>query len=355
MIQKVIAMCTLAVLSSVDESLSQDPLQAIRWDYVKNPVGVNDLSGSPAWHIGLAAFGAFDGYGAQGSQGGCARAWHLVGLPTDTKPFACEIDYGVAKDIAVSAFVNYCYVPDGRDLRFCWPGPSAFKSVRISAKSDGENWAEIALLKDLPPGCPQVLPVNATKPARFWKIEVLELAAGAGGLMSYEIDTYTGGMPSAEQVAPEALSFPDLPAAFATRVMKHEPESGAIKSKRELTPDGQALAVTFETNGKTCQGEVAVLVGEQRCTFSPNGEESYVADVPGGTILLKTHSAPIGSVLELSYSAKADNPVKYLQASLQLTTPDCRLCYVPAYVWSARTGEHDGQQLQRADPPCRLG
>jgi hypothetical protein len=194
---------------------------AQRWDYVAHPVIVNGEKPSQttwAFHGNPAAC-AFDGYGAQGAKPAAVRGWWRKSVPSPASPAKCEIDYGTP--VAVSAFVHYCYVPNSRDLRHFSPVPSAFQQVRISSRvSDGDDWTVIGTLTDLPAECPQILPVAAPAPARYWRLEVLELVRGAEMLLAYEIETYTGGVPGLVAVPDEA---PALPAAFAAHILNRRP------------------------------------------------------------------------------------------------------------------------------------
>jgi len=195
---------------------------AAKWDYTSHPVTVTeDRESPPPWYYFAVAY-AFDGAGAQGSKPGSSRAW-LQAAPTGDAPVSCEIDYGVP--VAVSAFAHYFYVPDGPDLRRTWPAPAAWRRVRISARDEGGEWAVITNLSDLPADCPQVLPVSSARPHRYWRIQILELHPGATNVITYEIETYTGGTPTPSR----AVFFPDLPAAFARRVMTRKLSSGAVK------------------------------------------------------------------------------------------------------------------------------
>ncbi len=149
---------------------------AVKWDYLAHPVTVTENRPAPNAALGMCVASAFDGYGALGSKPACARAWHQGAVPTEQNPLACEIDYGTPT--LVTAFVHYFYVPGSRDMRFTAPGPSAMKNVRISARDDKGSWQVVTTLSNLTGDCPQVLPTGATKPWRFWKLEILKLAPG---------------------------------------------------------------------------------------------------------------------------------------------------------------------------------
>ena len=318
-------------------SAANDPSEvratgAKRWDYVAHPVAVDgdvlaELSLSADFKI---AARAFDGYGAQGARPAAVRAWQVDGRPNPAKPASCVIDYRTP--VAVSAFVHYCYVPDGRDLRWLSPVPSAFQTVRISARSgEQEQWRVVTTLERLPAVCPQVLAVPATEPAQYWRLEVLELVPGAEMLASYEIETYTGGVP---QLRLEPFRTLPLPAAFAERMRTHRPATGTVTATVTQTRLSQeTLAVSLAHHGQAGTGDLQVLVDGAALALLPKGPGRWEAALLEGLIAVESQSTAMGLLFDLTYTAHADQPVKYRRATVQLSVPQGRVYYMPAYMW----------------------
>ena len=300
----------------------------VRWDYEQNPVTVTENKPARSKVLHISASAAFDGYGAQGSRPAAARVWQQS-PPAENAPTSCDIDYG--KPVAVSAFVHYFYVPDNRDLRLACPGSSAFKRVRISAKDDGSNWAEVVTLDNLPRECPQVLPVKATQPARYWRIEIQEMAPGAELVMSYEIETYTGGVPT---ITPTVIEQPDFMADFARRMKTHKPAAVPMKCQASLKDDAHGFSLSFAGNGRVASGELQLVLDGQPAALASSGKGAWRAACADGEVILRATDTALGLLLDLTYRAKSDRPVKYKRAALQMTAPKVDLYYVPAYVWS---------------------
>jgi hypothetical protein len=302
-------------------------MTAIKWDYESNPMQVTENHDPPFKEIGLAASSAFDGYGAQGSQPACVRAWYQDMIPTDTAPLVCTIDYSVP--VMPTAFVHYCYVPGSRDLRFTSPVPSAFRRLKIYASKDGESWQEIAYLADLPADCPQLLPVPESDPARYWRLEVLELVEGAEMLCSYEIETYTGGVP--EILVPD-LSWPDLPDAFRQNILTSMPFPTPDCPILALKEDGLAV----DLSAGAISGELQLIVDEKpvKLQVSPHNKGEWKGSVDGGEIVVQYQETYVGALLELSFCANENAPVKYRKTTLHMTAAKVDLYYMPAYVWN---------------------
>ena len=304
---------------------------AVKWDYVRHPVAVTENRPSPDPNLGMCVASAFDGYGALGSKPACARAWHQGGVPTAQNPLACEIDYGTPT--LVTAFVHYFYVPGSRDMRFTAPGPSAIKKVRISARNEPSgSWQEIATLADLPGDCPQVLPTGATKPWRFWKLEILELAPGAEFLCTYELETYTGGIP---KIAPCACKEANLLVEFTDRISRHKPSEQYLPAKLILAnQDPKTLGLKTEGIANPVKGELHLAIDDKPVALTAAGDGRWQADIGSGRISLETKPTALGLLLQLRFSAKEGTPVKYQRASLQLNSPGAQVYYMPAYAWS---------------------
>ena len=304
--------------------------EPVKWDYQKNPVKATENHPASALAVlGVQVESAFDGFGAQGTKPGANRCWQQMGLPADNAPFIAEIDYG--QPISVSAFVHYFYVPDGRDYRFMSPGPSAFKKLRVSSHDEGTTWTEVAMLNDLPSACPQVWPIPQSKPARYWRLEVLELAPGAEGLVSYEIETYAGGIPDIKPIDPPLRDFRG---DFSNRMLKRKPESGKIAAKMRLQDDGQAFALSVKQNDKASEGVLAIKVGADIIRLIANGSGRWTGKIGDGSLHIESKSTAMGMLLQLSYLAAETQPVKYQSVAINLSAPKSELYYVPAYVWS---------------------
>jgi hypothetical protein len=292
---------------------------------------------------GLEAPSAFDGYGAQRSKPATARVWHQNAIPSEQSPITCEIDYG--QPIAVSAFVHYFYVPGSRDLRFIAPGPSAFTKARIYARNDGEEWRQVTELNNLPSACPQVLAIPSTSPARYWKIEILELAPGAWMLMTYEIETYTGGVPV---VQPMVIDEPNLPAEFAQRIRRHSPARKPMRFDVTLNGSTGAFSIIGRADGKAVNGKLVLMVDDKPCLLKPSGQNAWKAKQWNGDIDIHCTSTAMGALFEISYKAKPGNQIRYNLVSLRMSTPKVDLYYLPAYLWSREPVESSwaGSNLQ---------
>src|SRR5690348_15718915 len=120
------------------------PARCLKWDYVKHPVRVT-VTGKfepgrwPRW--------AFDGYPTSLAQPYAREFWH-ADLPTPEKPEALTVDYG--QPVAATRYVHYFE-------RF--RTPCAWKDVDLLASDDGEHWTLRGQFTNLPPDCPQVLPL----------------------------------------------------------------------------------------------------------------------------------------------------------------------------------------------------
>lgn len=302
---------------------------AVKWDYIAHPVTV--VENRPGFNpgIGIAAPAAFDGYGAQGSRPAAVRCW-LQTLPTQDAPSSCAIDYG--RPVAPSAFVNYCYVPDNRDMRFVSPAPSAFRRVRVSSRSSEQSdWATVAMLEDLPAACPQVLPLGVVSPARCWQIEVLEMVPGAHMICTYELETYTGGVPA---LRGDDAARPDFRAAFTERIARSRLGSGAKVGTPRLRPLDGALAFTLEDAGKPSDCGLELVIGGQPVPVARSGSGKWQAKCLGGEITVSSRPTAAGALLELVFAAEPTNPVRHVCGTLRLSVSDPSLYFVPAYVWS---------------------
>jgi hypothetical protein len=303
---------------------------AAKWDYLRHPVSVteNRTASDPA--IGLSAASAFDGYGALGSMPSCARAWLQKAVPTDRNPLACEIDYGAPT--LVTALVHYFYVPGSRDLRFTSPAPSAMKKVRISTRNEDGSWQEITNLADLPDGCPQVIPTGATKPSRYWRLEILELAPGAEFLCTYELETYTGGIP---KITPAGGTETNPLLEFTDYVRQHTP-SKTFSPGRLFLADRDPHTLGLHTQGvaDSFNGELCLLIDGKPASFAAVGDNRWQIGAGAGQVLLEGEPTALGLLLKLRFTVPEATPVKYHRAALQISAPGTQLYYMPAYAWS---------------------
>lgn len=318
----IISLMLVSQLSSVASSAPA------KWDYVAHPVKVTENRPAPSPVLGMEVASAFDGFGAQGTRPAAVRAWNQAALPTAESPISCEIDYG--KPVQVTAFMHYFYTPESRDLRYNSTATTAFRRVRISMRNDDGQWIETASLPDLPVTCPQVLPTGADKPARYWRIEVEEMAPGAEALLTYEIETYTGGIPSLPQ--PEPLS-PDFKAQFAKRMQSHKPSSGEIQGTLTLARDGKGLDVSIAA-GETVRGSLTFIADGQPLILTPAGTDKWRTSTADGTVLLTQRKSPMGALMQVAFNAKDASVISHRRISARLTLPKVDLFYIPAYVWA---------------------
>lgn len=309
---------------------SEATAQPVKWDYTQHAVKVTENRAALDLGIGLCAASAFDGYGAQGSAPAASRAWLQKTVPTEQNPLACEIDYGAPT--LVTAFVHYFYVPGSRDLRFMSPAPSAVKKIRISTRNDGGPWQVIATLAELPAVCPQILKTGATKPARYWRLEVLELAAGADLLCSYELETYTGGVPNITRTGgPDTAPLLE----FADSIRRHAPPKNVSLGRPVLTyRDEHALGLSAQGIAESVRGELSLLIDGKPAAFTSAGDNRWQINAGTSQILLDSERTALGLLLKLRFISPETASVKFQRASLQLGAPKVQVYYMPAYAWS---------------------
>lgn len=319
----------LALVGAALTGASAAPSTAVKWDYIAHPVNVVENKPGSNPDICIAAPAAFDGYGAQGSRPAAVRCWLQQSLPTEDAPSSCTIDYG--RPVAPSAYVNYCYVPDNRDMRFVSPAPAAFRRVRVSSRSNEQSdWATVAMLDDLPAACPQVLPLGEVSPARYWQIEVLEMVPGAQMVCTYELETYTGGVPT---IVPGSEPEWNPRAESIRKVAATKPEARVDSLKLVSSQDGSALSLVEDSNTYT-GAEVRLVVGGESQRLVSDGGSGWKAAVTGGTLRLQVEKTACGNLTKLSYQANPDHLFKYIVAELRLSVPNSSMYYIPAYVWS---------------------
>lgn len=301
-----------------------------KWDYVKAPVTVTENRPAAFAVLGMMVQSAFDGYGALGDKPACVRGWQQNALPSDASPISCDIDYG--KPIAVSAFVNYCYVPGSRDLRYTSPAPSTFRRMRILASDDNASWTAITALKDQPAACPQIIPVNAPRTYRYWRIEVQELAKGAEFLLSYEIETWTGGVPIETARNPAS---PDFLGDFTRHVKSFKPGTQVLANAVTLG-DEDGFAISFDDSGKSQMAHLNVLVDNAPVKIQPQSGSRFYASLPDGRLEIQFAKARLGLLADFSYHAADGNPVKHRRVTLSMSVDAPDVYYMPAYAWNRK-------------------
>ncbi|MHB1457506.1 MAG: hypothetical protein ACYC0V_11395 [Armatimonadota bacterium] len=315
------------IMASMQSVVMADP---VKWDYVKNPVVVTENRPAAFAVLGMMAQSAFDGYGALGDKPACVRGWQQTNLPSDAAPISCDIDYG--KPVAVSGFVNYCYVPVSRDLRYTSPAPSTFKRVKILVSDDNINWTAITTLNDLPPFCPQILPVNASSAYRYWRIEVIELAKGAEFLLSYEIETYTGGVPTTTAPNPVA---PDFLGDFTKHVKSFKPATQVLRNM--VSPgDKDSFMISFDDAEKSQTAHLNVLVDNAPVRIQPQSGSQFYSLLPDGRLEIRFTKTKMGILADFSYHAADTNPVKYRRVTLAMSVDAPDVYYMPAYAWNKK-------------------
>ncbi len=313
---------TLVMLLSVPAARPGVCAEPVRFDYTKHPVVAPPNVPVPELEL-TNVCRAFDGYGAQGSRPGAVARW------VKELPAVCELDYG--EPVAVSAYVHYFYVPNGRDYRTVSPVSSAYKKLRVWSKPGTDDWRLVAEFDNLPSECPQIITLPATEPSRLWKLEILELAPGAG-FVTYEIETYTGGTPS---FAPSGdPPFPDIPKDFTRRMLEHKPTSGSVHGDMTLATDRDNFDVMFNHSGKSARSECSILVSGKPVSLSETGKNRWRGELDGGNIIVESIKTPMGIMLSLTYDAVPSQPVRYRNFTLSLGASDVDVYYMPGYVWS---------------------
>ena len=176
------------------------------WDYQARPVKATNPDLKETYNNG--AHCAFDGYGGSMHPNSVAHGWVQPGTPSAQKPFFCTIDYG--EPVAISKFVHYFYVPAVKDYR---TDPlltsSAFSALNIHRSEDGSNWSLAESLTELSADWPQVITLSRPAPARYYKLEVTGLIAGAQEMRTYEIESFTGPVIHAAHPGPNELRVGD--------------------------------------------------------------------------------------------------------------------------------------------------
>ena len=189
----------------------------------------------------------------------------------------------------------------------------------------------ITTLADLPDGCPQVIPTGAAKPARYWRLEILELAPGAEFLCTYELETYTGGIPKIAAVRRHGNRFPlrNLRIKSAGKRLQdlYRPEKLVLASQ-----DPQALGLHTE-KGKPFKSELSLLIDGKPVTFTAAGENRWQIAAGSGRISWRANPSFSVCFCNCDFPPKTA-PQKFRRATLQIRAPRTQLYYMPAYAWS---------------------
>jgi hypothetical protein len=175
--------------------------RCVKWDYYHNPVGVTatELSASPARC-------AFDGYPTGMTQPYAGTLWRSA-APTPNSPAYAVIDY--KRPVAVTRLVHY--FERGRT-------PAPWKDVEVFTSDDLDLWHPLASFTSLPPDCPQVIPIDRPRTARFYKLVVRAMGSGAGGVAAHEIETYYGATIGSVDVATKPV-LQSEPCRLSVRVV----------------------------------------------------------------------------------------------------------------------------------------
>ena len=176
------------------------------WDYQARPVKATNPGIQESWENG--AHFAFDGYGGSAHPDSVAHGWFQQGTPSEQKPFFCTIDYG--EPVAISKFVHYFYVPSVKDYSVDpLSTSSAFSALNIHRSDDGINWSLAENLTEISADWPQVITLSHPAQARYYKLEVTGLIAGAREIRTYEIESFFGPVIHDVHAGPNALRVGD--------------------------------------------------------------------------------------------------------------------------------------------------
>ena len=167
----------LATPQAYSEQVLAPAGSCAKWDYITHPVGVS-CPDSSGWPYGVRW--AFDSYPRDLSQPYVRNFWGQA-APSREKPAEVTINY--KRPVAVTRYVHYFD-------RF--RTPRAWRDVDMLTSDDMEHWTLRQSFADLPPDCPQILGFDAPVAARYYRIVVKSLAAGAPDIRSHEIETDYG-------------------------------------------------------------------------------------------------------------------------------------------------------------------
>jgi hypothetical protein len=223
------------------------PARCVKWDYMADPPGISATEASPS----LGRY-AFDGYPTRLSQPYASTYWRSPPV-TPEKPASVVIDY--KRPVAATRFVHY--FERGRT-------PAAWKDVEVLSSDDLEQWTPRATLRDLPPDCPQVIALDRPRTARFYKLVVKRLSAGAAAVATHEMETYfgttignitiggatdTGGSPIQSEPCELRVCVASPDVALSGAVLRLVVASGSVEGRHETSlpavPRGGAAIAAF--------------------------------------------------------------------------------------------------------------
>jgi len=198
-----------------------------KWDYWEHPVRVTG-DGTPGWPYGPRW--AFDGYPTNLSRPYVRNYWR-TDPPTPEHPVAVTVDY--RRPVAVTRFTHYFD-------RF--RTPCAWRRVDVLVSDDQEQWEVVQRFGDLPPEAPQGLGLDHPRPARFYRLIIRELAAGAPAIATHEIETVYGATIGNAEASP-ATPVQSEPFRLRVRVVSPDAplEGGTL---RLVAPKGTMQGAT---------------------------------------------------------------------------------------------------------------
>ena len=309
------------------------------WDYSSNPVQVKnpDLKGD--WHVGAQY--AFDGYGGSVHARSLSHCWVQDGVPSESKPFFCTIDYGTP--VAVRAFVHYFYNPDVNDYRAdALLLSTAFRSVNLYVSRDGNQWEVLERWRDLPDVRPQILNVSRPTEARHYKLEIAGLTSGARGIRTYEIETYTGD--SFHKIQPQRSSL-HTPALPFNNVLKGQIanrgrlQNGDLAMEWSLADGTPTLSITPTQGGAAIRASLQISYNDEPFRF-----EGRIRNDASVVFRSLQRGQPLECELRLQgsavrakfrkYSDRAQSDPGVLSTALKAEGVSFR--FIPAYVYSSK-------------------
>lgn len=322
------AVCLTAALA--EEGPGSMSHQSWRLDYAAEKVRAVDATDAAQWTAGPEVQAVVDGVGAEPYP--WANALWERDEPVPGKPAVLVFDY--SRPVTVHGLVNYCYRPGSRDQRRPdWlAGPAAFAEVLISRSDDGETWEQVVELKGLPADGPQMLLLPGPVKARYLKLEVVSLVAGAGRLRTYEIDTCVSKPPpdAIPDAAPVRRGFP---APNALEAPEARP-SGVFRQ----SAGGERISLSVPaSNGRTqVNCSLEVRVNDQTLAWGLEQKDAGLkasASAAGGRLSLEARLVRAGLLLEFGWSGSVPPPFPKLDV---IVRPDARPAEwsVPEYFYS---------------------
>lgn len=297
--------------------------RAQKLDYDTHPVMVNDPDCGDSWTSGSDC-ALTDGLGAD-RYPAAWTVWTRTDAPAEGKPAIIIFDY--SEPIRAAALAHYFYVPGSRDHRWkdYLAGPAAFGEVKVYAGGDLATWEEVAHHTDLPAQCPQVIEIPEPVSARYLKLEIISLAPGAPEIRSYEIETYTGAVPTEVDLPNDDRAarrgFPGL-AGF-------EPESADLPV--ELHQDRSAINLTLPGNGgRPLPCRLEARIDNNRIVWDGIDNGRLSASVGEGRLEMDLRPGPRGIFVGLDWSGPVEVPFRKLELLAGMQSEVAEWC-IPAY------------------------